>query len=202
MEIAEAAKRKRKVKHKRKAKLRCTTPHKKRKPKALKKGAHKAKPKARRSGYSIEAVEAQGAATRRHHKKKHGLKKRRLCTPKKKKHKKKQPTPAPPATPSTPHVTQSPIAVYGGPFGRAQAERLLWRAGFGPSPGWPEAFAAWGLEATVNTLVYPLGAETFTGDAPVDNDGNPLQPEDLWGHDHCFWLDRMVRTNQPLVERM
>ncbi len=207
MEIGAAAKRKRKVKpkHKRKAKLRCTTPQKKRKPKALRKkgAAHKVKPKARRSGYGIETVEAQDAAARRKRRKKHGLKKRRAaCTPKKKRKKKKQPTPPPPVKPSTPHVTQSPIAVYGGPFGRAQAERLLWRAGFGPSPGWPEAFSAFGLEASVNTLVYPLGAPTYTGDAPVDNDGEPLQPEDLWGHDHCFWLDRMVRTNQPLVERM
>ncbi|MTD46759.1 DUF1800 family protein [Conexibacter sp. W3-3-2] len=24
----------------------------------------------------------------------------------------------------------------------------------------------------------------------------------MWGHDHAWWLDRMVRTDQPLVERM
>jgi uncharacterized protein (DUF1800 family) len=36
----------------------------------------------------------------------------------------------------------------------------------------------------------------------VDDDGNALAPEDLWGHDALWWLDRMVRTNQPLVERM
>jgi len=29
-----------------------------------------------------------------------------------------------------------------------------------------------------------------------------LAPEDAFGHDHLFWLDRMVRTNQPFVERM
>ena len=28
------------------------------------------------------------------------------------------------------------------------------------------------------------------------------RPRDLWGHDHCWWLDRMVRSDQPLVERM
>ena len=28
------------------------------------------------------------------------------------------------------------------------------------------------------------------------------QPEDAWGHDHLWWLDRMVRSDQPLVERM
>jgi hypothetical protein len=204
VEVEAAARRKRrKLKHKRKAKLRCATPHKKRKPKARKHKALKAKPKARRAGYSLETLEAQSAATRKRRKKgrKHALKKRRACAPKKKR--KKQPTPAPPVTPGAPPKgIESPIAVYGGSFGRAQAERLLWRAGFGPSPGWAEQFAAFGLEGAVHALVYPAGPETFTGAEPVDNDGDPLQPEDLWGHDHCFWLDRMVRTNQPLVERM
>ncbi|HSY39829.1 MAG TPA: DUF1800 family protein, partial [Polyangia bacterium] len=27
-------------------------------------------------------------------------------------------------------------------------------------------------------------------------------PIDAWGQDHCWWLDRMIRTDQPLVERM
>jgi hypothetical protein len=199
VEIGEAAarKRKRRVKHKRKAKLRCTTPHRKRKPKHKKKAVH-VKPKARRSGYALATLEAQAAATRKR-RKKHAVKKRRLCAPKRKK--KKQPVaPVLPGLP--PKGIESPIAVYGGGFGRAQAERLLWRAGFGPSPGWPEAFAALGLEGAVNALVYPVGAEQFLGTPATDNDGNPLQPEDLWGHDHCFWLDRMVRTNQPLVQRM
>ena len=30
----------------------------------------------------------------------------------------------------------------------------------------------------------------------------PIAPYDLWGHDALWWLDRMVRSNQPLVERM
>ena len=28
------------------------------------------------------------------------------------------------------------------------------------------------------------------------------RPYDAWGHDHVWWLDRMVRTSRPLVERM
>ena len=28
------------------------------------------------------------------------------------------------------------------------------------------------------------------------------RPRDAWGHDHLWWLDRMVRTSRPLVERM
>ena len=40
------------------------------------------------------------------------------------------------------------------------------------------------------------------GKAPTDGDGAPLAPRDAWGHDHLWWLDRMVRSNQQLVERM
>ena len=37
---------------------------------------------------------------------------------------------------------------------------------------------------------------------PHDEKGRPLAPFDAWGHDHVWWLDRMVRTSRPLVERM
>ena len=88
-----------------------------------------------------------------------------------------------------------------GTFGPAQAERLLWRAGFGPRPGDVDRFAQMGLEAAVSELVSPP-AEQLVGPAPHTEDGDPLSPEDLWGHAHCWWLDRMVRSNQQLVERM
>jgi hypothetical protein len=29
-----------------------------------------------------------------------------------------------------------------------------------------------------------------------------LDPINVWGHDHCWWLDRMVRSDQQLIERM
>jgi uncharacterized protein (DUF1800 family) len=93
-----------------------------------------------------------------------------------------------------------PLAVYKGEFGRAQAERLLWRAGFGPRKGEAEALAAQGLEAAVTSLTRP-GRERFVGPEPRD-DEDALAPYDAWGHDHLWWLDRMVRTSRPLVERM
>src|SRR5919204_504419 len=37
---------------------------------------------------------------------------------------------------------------------------------------------------------------------PHDDDHRPLAPRDAWGHDQLWWLDRMVRTRRPLVERM
>jgi uncharacterized protein (DUF1800 family) len=92
-------------------------------------------------------------------------------------------------------------AVYRGPFARREAERLLWRAGFGPRKGEAEALAKLGLEGAVRSLTRP-GAERFVGPAPHDDKGRALAPADAWGHDHLWWLDRMVRTSRPLVERM
>ena len=94
------------------------------------------------------------------------------------------------------------VAKYTGGFGREQAERLIWRAGFGPKPGQLDKLAGLGMKAAVRSLTRPEGAAKLTGPKPVDEDGNPLAPNDVWGHDHVWWLDRMVRSNQSLVERM
>jgi uncharacterized protein (DUF1800 family) len=132
----------------------------------------------------------------------------RLCAKKKKKPQRTpsrlvpvQPLPPPP-TPPAGFRLESPIATYTGEFGVRQAERLLWRAGFGPSPGHAQALAGMGLHAAVAALTRPAGEPTFTGAPPTDEDGNPIAPADFWGHDHLWFLDRMVRTDQPLVERM
>lgn len=84
---------------------------------------------------------------------------------------------------------------YTGGFGPAQAERLLWRAGFGPRPGQAAALARGGMQAAVLSLTRPPAAR-LDGPAPTDDDGYPLAPRDAWGHDHLWWLDRMVRSNQ------
>jgi hypothetical protein len=93
------------------------------------------------------------------------------------------------------------VAVWKGKFGVAQAERLLWRAGFGPRPGEAERLAKLDLATAVYSLTHP-GSESLVGPAPHDENGYPLAPYDAWGHDHLWWLDRMVRTSRPLVERM
>jgi len=93
------------------------------------------------------------------------------------------------------------LAAYSGRFGAAQAERLLWRAGFGPRRGEAEALARLGLHGAVHALTNP-GRERLVGPEPKDEKGRPLAPYDAWGHDHVWWLDRMVRTSRPLVERM
>jgi uncharacterized protein (DUF1800 family) len=92
------------------------------------------------------------------------------------------------------------LPVYAKPFGVAEAQRLLWRAGFGPRPGEARALAAKGLDGAVDSLLKPP-AYAAVGPEPTDR-GSPIAPKDAAGHDHLWWLDRMVRGNQPLIERM
>ena len=49
-----------------------------------------------------------------------------------------------------------PLPVYRGRFGKPQAERLLWRAGFGPRPGEAERLAKLGLHRAVSPESLPL----------------------------------------------
>ena len=91
--------------------------------------------------------------------------------------------------------------IYRGHFGKPQAERLLWRAGFGPRPGEAERLAKLGLEGAVHALMRP-GRDRLKGPRPHDDRGHKLSPYDRWGHDQLWWLDRMVRTTKPLHERM
>jgi uncharacterized protein (DUF1800 family) len=93
------------------------------------------------------------------------------------------------------------VAQHRGSFTAAKAERLLWRAGFGPRRGEAEALAKLGLDGAVHSLTNP-GRENLVGPSPHDDKGRPLAPYDAWGHDHAWWLDRMVRTSRPLTERM
>jgi uncharacterized protein (DUF1800 family) len=111
--------------------------------------------------------------------------------------------PAPPQIPASPPSpsTVAPPAVTA-QLTAAQARRLLWRAGFGPTPGQAEALAGQPVESAVQALTRPNGAAVLHGPAPTDDEGRALAPADAWGQDHCWWLDRMVRSDQQLVERM
>ncbi len=95
-----------------------------------------------------------------------------------------------------------PPGSYGGDFGVPQAVRLLQRAGFGPRLNDAERLASLGLVRAVQSLTRPQGAAHLDGPPPVEDEGQPIAPADAWGHDHLWWLDRMVRSDQPLVERM
>jgi uncharacterized protein (DUF1800 family) len=95
----------------------------------------------------------------------------------------------------------SVVPEYHGPFGTQQAERLLWRAGFGARAGEAEALTKLGLKHAVHALTRPAPYQLI-GPAPHDERDRPLAPLDAFGHDHLSWLDRMVRTNAPMIERM
>ena len=88
------------------------------------------------------------------------------------------------------------VPVYSGRFGARQAERLLWRAAFGPKPGRSEAWQK-GLRGAVHSLTRPSGGPGLHGADPTDDDGNPIAPYDAYGHDVLWWLDRMLRSDQP-----
>jgi uncharacterized protein (DUF1800 family) len=93
------------------------------------------------------------------------------------------------------------VAEYRGPFGKQQAERLLWRAGFGARAGEAEALTKLGMKHAVHALTRPVPYQ-LVGPDPHDEKGRPLAPFDAVGHDHLFWLDKMVRANAPMIERM
>jgi Protein of unknown function (DUF1800) len=105
------------------------------------------------------------------------------------------PVTAPPASSAPPPAVTRPITL-------AQARRLLWRAGFGPTPGEAEKVVGQPVEAVVQRLTRPAGPPNLNGPAPTDDEGHALEPASAWGQDHCWWLDRMVRSDQQLVERM
>ena len=93
------------------------------------------------------------------------------------------------------------VPVYQGRFGRPQAERLLWRAGFGPRPGEADRLARLGLHRAVH-LADAAEARPPRRAGSAERRGLPLAPMDAYGDDQLWWLDRMVRTNAPLIERM
>ncbi len=105
--------------------------------------------------------------------------------------------PAKPPPPSSAPVPAAPALLT-----QANANRLLWRAGFGPTPGQAASLAGQPVQQVVYSLTRPSGPAVLSGPAPVEEEGHPLDPVDAWGQDHCWWLDRMVRSDQQLVERM
>ncbi|MCW2954278.1 MAG: hypothetical protein JWQ48_3448 [Conexibacter sp.] len=80
--------------------------------------------------------------------------------------------------------------------------RLFWRAGFGATAEEAGVWAQRGRRATLDHVVDgPVEGRKLRGPAPrVDRRG--LDPVNEWGDDVLWWLDQMLRTNYPLVERM
>ena len=79
-------------------------------------------------------------------------------------------------------------------------DRLFWRAGFGPTSADRAKWVGKPVTDAVDWLLSTPGTP-YVG-TPATNDGAPL---DVYGNDTDLvlgWVDAMVRTPNPLVERM
>ncbi len=97
---------------------------------------------------------------------------------------------------------ESALAPYAGHFGVRQAAHLLRRAGFGGSAADVARTAGLGASAAVDSFVHPAAPELpFEAYPPREvlyavKGGQARTGTELW------WLDRMLRTQHPLAEKM
>src|SRR2546423_864596 len=83
----------------------------------------------------------------------------------------------------------------------AHVRGLLWRGGFGATPAEARRWAAGGLAPPLRWIADGGPGPRRRGPAPTGT-GKPLDPVNEYGHDVLWWLDRMVRSQRPLVEKM
>jgi uncharacterized protein (DUF1800 family) len=94
------------------------------------------------------------------------------------------------------------LTPYTGPFGARHAAHLLRRAGFGGSSADIDRSTTLGMAGSVDRLLHPRDAEpSFPDYPPADilyekNRGLARTGTQRW------WLDRMLRTQHPLHEKM
>ncbi len=94
----------------------------------------------------------------------------------------------------------SALAPYDGPFSRRNAAHLLRRAGFGGTPAHIDAAAAGGMHAAVAGLLHPPQADIALPDYP---DTSALYDRKTRTYTaQMWWLDRMLRSQHPLAEKM
>lgn len=85
----------------------------------------------------------------------------------------------PPTDPPPPDPPPKGVDRYTGAFGLREAERLLWRAGFGPRRGQAAQFAALGLDGAVAALTRVTGPATLVGPEPRTELQEPIDPSRL-----------------------
>ncbi len=112
--------------------------------------------------------------------------------------------PQPPAIPvNPPPPSSTPPPAQSTPITLAQARRLLWRAGFGPTPGQARG-ACRPAPGAGRYSPHPArrrGRAARVPRRPMKK-ATRSNPPTSGAQDHCWWLDRMVRSDQQLVERM
>jgi len=94
---------------------------------------------------------------------------------------------------------------YTGPWSPQLAGHLLRRSGFGGSPADIEAATAAGMNAAVDRLMHPRPdalAPSPSGDLSFGPTVDPAQRRKAYYLAISWWVDRMLQTPNPLVERM
>jgi uncharacterized protein (DUF1800 family) len=86
------------------------------------------------------------------------------------------------------------------PWSEAHVRRLFWRAGFGATPEEASHWSGAGKQATLKWLLTGASDKLVGPEPRVD--GKPLDVINTWSHDALWWLDRMVRSQRPLVEKL
>ncbi len=89
---------------------------------------------------------------------------------------------------------------YSGPFERRNAAHLLRRAGFGGTAAEIDALTALGTRGAVDSLLHPTQPDAAF-DAYPDS-VFLFDPKTRNATAQMWWLDRMLRTQHPLVEKM
>jgi uncharacterized protein (DUF1800 family) len=94
----------------------------------------------------------------------------------------------------------SALQPYAGRFGPRHAAHLLRRAGFGGSEADVAHLTTLGMAGAVDALLHPrtndVDFPAYPEPAVLYDPKKARQATQLW------WLDRMLRTNRPLVEKM
>ncbi|HXW77117.1 MAG TPA: DUF1800 domain-containing protein, partial [Candidatus Eremiobacteraceae bacterium] len=99
----------------------------------------------------------------------------------------------------------SALAPYDGEWNERLAAHLLRRAGFGGSPADIAAATQAGMGRTVDGLLHPSSDTLPTmpsGDLSYGPMVDPMQRQAAFLATVTWWLDRMLVTPNPLVERM
>lgn len=87
------------------------------------------------------------------------------------------------------------------PLTEQMVDRLTWRAGFGPTDAARASLKGLTLHKAVDRLIAaPQGP--LTGPEPLRADGAPLKPTESDTDLVLAWCDKMLRTGNPLVERL
>jgi uncharacterized protein (DUF1800 family) len=89
---------------------------------------------------------------------------------------------------------------YAGRFGPRHAAHLLRRGGFGGSPDDIARFTGLGMSGAVDALLHPSGPDAEFADYPPSD--ALFDPKKKRATAQLWWLDRMLRTNRPLAEKM